>query len=196
MLFFLKKEFRISTNLFFFFLLQHEFTFKLCFNELSIQVLVLKASSATKYFFFLKCLKKMQHAVLTEIIQYFYKLLLYIYIYINYASCLIHVSASWHAWHLQILLKQWIKCWMSAEHNNKVILVEAREDLEIMSNYFYVNSIKHLKCKEQNHFADHEDIRSRRCHAHALLTRLRRTINHLCCSLNSDDIWKVRPSCV
>lgn len=48
-----KKEFRISTNLFFFFLLQHEFTFKLCFNELSIQVLVLKASSATKYFFFL-----------------------------------------------------------------------------------------------------------------------------------------------
>lgn len=37
---------------------------------------------------------------------------------------------------------------MSAEHNNKVILVEAREDLEIMSNYFYVNSIKHLKCKE------------------------------------------------
>lgn len=81
MLFFLKKEFRISTNLFFFFLLQHEFTFKLCFNELSIQVLVLKASSATKYFFFLKCLKKMQHAVLTEIIQYFYKLLLYVYIY-------------------------------------------------------------------------------------------------------------------
>lgn len=53
-----KKEFRISTNLFFFFLLQHEFTFKLCFNELSIHVLVLKASSATKYFFFFKCLKK------------------------------------------------------------------------------------------------------------------------------------------
>lgn len=48
-----KKKFRISTNLFFFFLLQQEFTFKLCFNELSIQVLVLKASSATKYFFFL-----------------------------------------------------------------------------------------------------------------------------------------------
>lgn len=52
MLFFLKENSKIITNLFFFFLLQHEFTFKLCFNELSIQVLVLKASSATKYLFF------------------------------------------------------------------------------------------------------------------------------------------------
>lgn len=47
-----KKRIQNKYKFFFFFLLQHEFTFKLCFNELSIHVLVLKASSATKYFFF------------------------------------------------------------------------------------------------------------------------------------------------
>jgi len=46
-----------------------------------------------------------------------------------------------------------------------------------------------LKCTELNHFLQ-QDIRLICSPTHFFLMKLR-TINHLCCSLNSADIWRV-----
>lgn len=56
-----------------------------------------------------------------------------------------------------------------------------------------VNAIKYLKCKQLSHFPnvggyqmDFSPVT-----ADVLVAKQGRTINHLCCSLNSDDIWRV-----